>query len=66
MKKNNLPNIIVLFILTLITILFWISFSIYRVFTTKPEPQVETKIINPISGNLDSQTLDQIEERIYP
>lgn len=66
MKKNKLPNIIVLMILSLITILFWISASVYRVFTTKPAPNIPNEIIEDISPKLDTITLDQVELKTYP
>lgn len=66
MKKTKLPNIIVLMILSLITILFWISATVYRVFTTKPTPSIPTEIIQDLNPTLDNATLDQIESRSYP
>ena len=39
MKNKKLPSIIILLILTAITVVFWVSFTIYRVFT-KEEPVV--------------------------
>lgn len=66
MKNKKLPSIVVLFILTIITLLFWISFSIYRVFSSKPAPQVPTNVLLNLDPKLDNVTLDQTEKRIYP
>lgn len=64
MKKNKkLPSIIILLILTAITAVFWISFSVYRVFT-KPKPiNIPNEVIAPINPNLDLDTLNEIERR---
>lgn len=66
MKNSKLPSIVVLFILSMITLLFWTSFSIYRVFTAKPATQVSNDVILKVDPRLDTVTLDQIEKRIYP
>lgn len=62
-KKNKLPNFIILIILTLITVVFWVSFDIFRVFTTKAVPVVSDEIVEPLNPKLDVDTLDQIEKR---
>lgn len=66
MKNNKLPNIVILLILTLITTLFWISFNVYRVFTTKPDAVVPQEISLPIDPKLDTNTLDMIKSKSYP
>ena len=66
MKKTKLPSIIVLMILSLITVLFWISASVYRVFTTKEDPKISTEIIQDLNPTIDRVTLNQVEGRIYP
>lgn len=66
MKNNKLPSIIVLMILSIITLLFWISFTIYRVFTSKPSPVVPEQISQSLSPILDIDTLNKIENRINP
>lgn len=50
-------------ILTLITVLFWISFSIYNVFTNKPSPTVTDEIIQQVDPKLDIQTLNIIRDK---
>ncbi|HCR35532.1 hypothetical protein A2130_02715 [Candidatus Woesebacteria bacterium GWC2_33_12] len=66
MKKNKLPNIIILMILSLITVLFWISATVYYAFTAKPTPNVPTEILQDLNPRLDNVTLDQIETKTYP
>lgn len=51
-------------ILTLITILFWISFSIYSTFSDKPEPVVNEEVIKQIEPKLDIETINMMKDRI--
>lgn len=65
MKKNKLPSLISVLILTLLTSVMWISFSVYRSLTTKPAPAVLPEISEPLTPTLDSDTMNQIESRIF-
>jgi hypothetical protein len=65
MKKTKLPSIIVLMILTLITVLFWISFTVYRVFTTESKPEIPEEVILKLDPNFDSKTLQMTKDRIH-
>lgn len=63
MKNKKLPSIVILLILTAITAVFWISFSVYRVFT-KPKPiNIPGEVTAPINPSLDLDTLNEIERR---
>ncbi len=64
MNRKKLPNLIVLFILTLITTLFWISFSIYQVFTKEASPVVPEEIILQIDPKLDIETIKMMRSKI--
>ena len=64
MKKDKLPTIIALMIMTLITTIFWITFNIYRVFKQEPSPVVPEEIILQIDPKLDNSTIGQIKSRI--
>lgn len=63
MKNNKLPSIIILLILTAITVIFWVSFTVYRVFTKEDAYVVPEEIIKPIEPRLDTKTLDEVERR---
>ncbi|KKP47641.1 MAG: hypothetical protein UR39_C0003G0043 [Candidatus Woesebacteria bacterium GW2011_GWA1_33_30] len=64
MKNAKLPSLMILLILTTITVVFWISFTIYRVFTKESPVNVSNEIIAPINPNLDMDTLNEIERRV--
>ena len=63
MKSKKLPSLVILMILSLITVLFWVSFSVYRVFTNKPAPIVPEEIIRDLNPTLDSSLIKEMEQR---
>ena len=65
MKKLKVPNIVTIMILTVITISFWIVFSVVRIFRTEPTPSIPPEILNPLNPNYDKTVVDKIEGRIY-
>ena len=65
MKKNKLPNIISILILTLMTIVLWISLTVYRAFTAKPAESVPQTVSAPITPTLNQGVVKQIESSIY-
>lgn len=66
MKKNKLPNIVILMILTLITTVFWVGTSVYRS-VTKPTPiSIPDEVLNQINPKLDITTIDQTKSRVNP
>lgn len=65
MDKNKLPSFVTIAMLTLITLVFWIFFSVFRLLTTKPATQVPDEVLEPISPVLDKTALDKLQQRIY-
>jgi len=64
-KKSKVPSIVAVMILTVITISFWIVFSVVRVFRAEPTPSIPPEILNPLNPNYDKTVIDKIQERIY-
>ncbi len=60
MKNKKLPSIVVLMILTLITAIFWMMFSVYRSFTKPATVLVPEEVINQITPKLDTETIELI------
>ena len=52
-------------ILTLITVVFWVSLSAYRAFTAKPSENVPKEISDPLTPTLDQDEIKQIESGIF-
>lgn len=65
MKKLKVPSIVSIMILTVITVSFWIVFSVVRIFRTEPSPAVPPEILNPLNANYDKTAVDKIEKRLY-
>lgn len=65
MKKKKTPQIVTLLVLTLIVVVFWIFFSVYRVFANKPSPIVPPEVIVPLDAKLDSDTLEEIKTKTF-
>ena len=65
MKKNKLPSVITILILTLITIVVWISLSIYRALSKKPAPSVPEEISKSLTPTLDMDSLGKIQSRLF-
>lgn len=65
MKKEKKPNVVILGILTLVTIVFWIGLSAYRSLTLEPSVNVPPEILEPISPTLDLESLSKVGGRIY-
>lgn len=65
MKKNKLPSLVTILILTLITVLMWIGLNIYRALSQKPPPPVPEEVLNPLTPTLDIDSLTKIQSRIF-
>lgn len=65
MKKNKLPSLISILVLTLVTSILWVSLSTYRAFTAKPSESVPKEISDPISLMLDQAEIKKIESGIF-
>lgn len=65
MKKEKLPKIILILILTLLTSIVWVSLNVYRSFTVKPSPSVPEEISKPLTPSLDQNTMKKVESRIF-
>lgn len=65
MKKRKTPNLVTIAILTTITVVFWVFFSVYRVFTDQPSYDVPAEILEPVSPTLDTGLIDKIQSRIF-
>jgi len=65
MKKDKLPSIIILLILSLITALFWVVFSVYRAFTKPVAIDIPTEVLEPLNPTLDANALSSLDKRLY-
>jgi len=63
--KNKTPAIVTIGVLTLITVIFWIGFSVFRLFSSHPTFEIPSSVLLPIQPTIDTKTLDEIEQSIY-
>lgn len=64
MKKNKLPSLIILMILTVLTIAFWILFTIYRSYTLGAVVTVSDEITKPLTPKLDLETIELMKNKL--
>lgn len=64
-SKTKLPSPVVILILTLITTLFWVGFSAYNSFVSKPEAIVPEEISKEFEPVLNQSALEKIKERVF-
>ncbi len=65
MNKKDKPFLVQVAVLTTITTLVWIGFSVYKAFTDEPEPTVSKEVLANINPTLDSAILENLETRLY-
>lgn len=65
MQKNKTPSYIKVGILTILTTLAWIFFSVYRTLTTQPSPNIPAQVLASFSPTLDIEKIGAIESRTF-
>ncbi|GEM_PF-1007630 len=65
MNKKEKPFLVQVAILTAITTLVWIGFSVYKALTNEPEPTVSEEVLAVIQPTLETDILENLETRLY-
>lgn len=65
MKNIKAPSIVTIAILSVITIVFWIIFSVFRLLSTPTDIKVPEEILSPLNPTLDIGTLRSVEGKIF-
>jgi hypothetical protein len=65
MKNNKLPSLVSILILTLLTAITWVSFSIYRALTVSAPPGVPQSVSQPLTPTLDQDSINKIKSSIF-
>lgn len=65
MKSPKPPNIVLVGIITVITIVLWIIFGVYKLVTTPQDVDVSSDILSPVSPTLDQEGLSILEQRLF-
>lgn len=64
-SKRKTPRLVTTSIITLITVINWIGFELYRIYTAKPDPIVPAEILASLNPILDEEVLNKLQERVY-
>lgn len=67
-QNKKLPNLVSILVLTLITVVMWIAFNVYRAILTTTGPSassVSDEVSSPFTPSLDKDTIDEIESKIF-
>lgn len=66
MRKRKISrDVLVLAILSLITVLTWIIFDVYRIFSRKEGVDVPASQLQPLNPSLDQAVIEQISQESY-
>ncbi len=65
MKNIKAPRMVTIAILSLITVVFWVGFEVFRIFTRRPEEPVPPEIILALDPTLDQTALSKLQGRVY-
>ncbi len=64
MKKNKTDRqVVVVLVMTLITLVAWVGFEVYRTYTLVNIPPVSDKLLLELSPTLDISVLEKLESR---
>lgn len=64
MRKNKTDRqVVVVLVMTLITLVAWVGFEVYRAYTLVNIPSVSDKLLQKLSPTLDISALEKIESR---
>lgn len=59
------PKFVTLTVLTTVTIVSWVFYSLYGVLVKAPEITAPRELMVPFEVTLDNETLSRLESRIY-
>lgn len=57
-------DVLVLAIMSLLTVLTWIGFEVYRAATESTIPRVTQEMLAPLKPTLDQETIEQLKESL--
>ncbi len=64
MKNTKQPGVVTLAVLTALTCILWVFFSVISVLSEKPTSTVSPEILEPIDPSLDLETLGKIRDSL--
>lgn len=65
MLRQKPPKLVTISVITSVTLIFWVFFSLYQTLTKKPVTETPEVVLEQINPSLDQSTLNSIESRGY-
>jgi hypothetical protein len=63
--KNKIPSLVVVLVLTLLTAIAWVGFSVYRAISQKEGPVLSEDVTKDLSPSLNSEIIENMKNRIF-
>lgn len=64
MRKNKIDrDIVMLLVMTMVTLISWVGFEVYRAYTKVTVPAVLARQLKEINPNLNTDVLNNLEKR---
>jgi len=60
--KGRRPGVVTLAVLTALTSLLWVFFSVFRALTEEADQQLPTEVLEPLDASLDLETLNKVRD----
>jgi hypothetical protein len=60
MKNTKLPSLIPILIMTLVTVIMWVSLDVYRAFKIPVEAVVPAEVSQPLTPSLNQDVINQV------
>ena len=65
MKKAKTPSLVSMAIMTTVTVVIWVAYSIYLAYTKEASIKVPPNILKQIDPQINTEILAQSAERVY-
>lgn len=65
MKNIKAPKLVTIAILSMITIMFWVAFEVFRTFTKAPDLSIPKEVTEPLNPTLDQNALSKLQGRMF-
>jgi len=56
-------NMLILSVMTLITVIVWVSYEVYRAYTQTTVPQIIKELMTPLNPTIDEAVMETIKEK---
>lgn len=65
MKKLKPPRIVTILVITTVTVVLWVFFTVYRILTSENPVVIEPNLLEKLNPTLDTETLTGLENKLY-